>query len=153
MSLGKRIQEDLVLSMKNREETRLSTLRMLKAALQLAQVEKGKGNDLTDEEVLVVVQRLIKQRREASEQYRDHGVEDRAKQELEEACILEAYLPEQLSDGEIALLAREAAIASGAQGPRDMGKGMASLMPKVEGKAEGSRVRAAVSQLLEKNRS
>lgn len=68
MNLGTRIQEDLVLSMKNREELRLGTLRMLKAAIQLAQVEKGKSKELTEEEILAVVQRLIKQRRDASEQ-------------------------------------------------------------------------------------
>lgn len=150
MDLGKRVQEDLVQSMKSRDEKRLSTLRLLKAALQLAQVEKGKDRELSEEEVLVVVQRLIKQRREASEQYRAHGVEDRANQELEEAHILEAYLPEQLSDEEIAVMAREAAVSAKAQGPRDMGKVMGILMPKLKGKAEGGRVRSVVSRLLEK---
>lgn len=149
MDLGKRIQEDLVLSMKNREELRLGTLRMLKAALQLAQVEKGKDKELTEEEILAVVQKLIKQRREASEQYRAHGVEDRAERELEEARVLEGYMPEQLTDAEIETMAREALVSANASGPRDMGKVMGLLMPKVKGRAEGTRVREAVSRLLQ----
>jgi len=149
VDLGKRIQEDLVLSMKNREELRLGTLRMLKAALQLAQVEKGKGKELTEEEILSVVQRLIKQRREASEQYRAHGVKDRADSELEEARILEGYMPEQLTDAEIEGMAREAVTVVNAAGPRDMGKVMGLLMPKVKGRAEGGRVRETVARLLQ----
>jgi len=149
VDLGKRIQEDLVLSMKNREELRLGTLRMLKAALQLAQVEKGKDKELTEEEILAVVQKLIKQRREASEQYRAHGVKDRAERELEEARVLEGYMPEQLTDAEIETMAREALVSANASGPRDMGKVMGLLMPKVKGRAEGTRVREAVSRLLQ----
>jgi len=149
VDLGKRIQEDLVLSMKNREELRLGTLRMLKAAIQLAQVEKGKSKELTEEEILAVVQRLIKQRREASEQYLAHGVKDRSDSELEEARILEGYMPEQLTDAELEGMAREAVSAVNAAGPRDMGKVMGLLMPKVKGKAEGGRVRETVARLLQ----
>ena len=149
MDLVKRIQEDLVRSMKERDEMRLGTLRMLKAALQVAQVEKGKGNDLSDDEVLAVVQRLIKQRREASEQYRSHGVADRADQELAEAAILEGYMPEQLGDAELLSLARQAALESGAKSPRDMGKVMGFLMPRVKGRAEGNRAKAAVTEVLQ----
>lgn len=149
MDLGKRIQEDLVHSMKNRDEMRLGTLRLLKAALQLAQVEKGKDKELAEEEILAVVQRLIKQRREASEQYRAHGANERADSELDEARILEEYMPEQLGDEEIASMALEAALSVGAQGPRDMGRVMGILMPKLKGRAEGGRVKAAVSRVLE----
>jgi len=149
LDLGKRIQEDLVLSMKNREELRLGTLRMLKAAIQLAQVEKGKSKELTEEEILAVVQRLIKQRRDASEQYLAHGVKDRSDSELEEARILEGYMPEQLTDAELEGMAREAVSAVNAAGPRDMGKVMGLLMPKVKGKAEGGRVRETVARLLQ----
>lgn len=152
MDLGKRIQEDLVISMKSRDEMRLGTLRMLKAALQLAQVEKGKDKELAEEEILAVVQRLIKQRREASEQYRTHGVPDRADRELDEARILEGYMPEQLGDEELVSMALEAAIQAGAKNPRDMGRVMGILMPKVKGRAEGGRVRAAVTQILEQGR-
>lgn len=150
MELQNRIQQDLVQAMKNRDELRLGTLRMLKAALQLAQVEKGKDDPLSDGDVLAVIQRLIKQRKEASEQYRTHGAEERATRELEEARILEAYRPEQLTDLEIEAMAREIALSIGAQGPRDMGKVMGALMPKVRGKADGSRVKETVAKLLEK---
>jgi len=152
VDLEKRIQEDLVISMKSRDEMRLGTLRMLKAALQLVQVEKGKDKELAEEEILAVVQRLIKQRREASEQYRAHGVADRADRELDEARILEGYMPEQLGDEELASMALEAAIQAGAKSPRDMGRVMGILMSKVKGKAEGGRVRAAVTQILEQGR-
>ncbi len=148
MSLEMRIQEDLVHSMKARDELRLGTLRMLKAALQLAHVEKGKENQLAEEEVITVIQRLIKQRREAADQYRAHGAAERAESELDEARILEGYLPEQLDDEALTVLVNEAVSQLGAKGPRDMGKVMGVLMPKVKGRADGNRVRGIVGQVL-----
>ena len=85
-----RIQNDLVDAMKKRDDLRLSVLRMLKSAAQMAQIEKGKDIPLTDDEVLVLVRRLIKQRNEAAEMYRSGGAPDRAQTELDEIKVLVA---------------------------------------------------------------
>ena len=93
-----RIQNDLVDAMKKRDDLRLSVLRMLKSAAQMAQIEKGKDIPLTDDEVLVLVRRLIKQRNEAAEMYRSGGAPDRAQTELDEIKVLDSYQPEQLPE-------------------------------------------------------
>ncbi|MDO5563593.1 MAG: GatB/YqeY domain-containing protein [Synergistaceae bacterium] len=142
------IQNDLVAAMKRKDELTLSVLRMLKAAIQMAQIEKGKDNELTDDDVLVLVRRLIKQRHEAAEMYKSGGAEDRAQRELDEAKVLEAYQPAQLSDDDIAGKVAEIAAQVGASGPKDMGKLMGKVMAAVKGQADGNRVKAAVQSYL-----
>lgn len=146
--LAVRVQSDLVAAMKNKDELTLSVLRMLKSSIQLMQVEKGKDKELTDEDVLVLVRRLIKQRVEAAEMYKSGGADDRAERELAEAKVLEAYQPVQMSDEEIAQLVAKIAGEAGAKGPKDMGKVMGKVMAAVKGRADGSRVKAAVQQHL-----
>jgi len=146
--LVERVQSELVAAMKRRDELSLSVLRMLKSAIQLAQVEKGRDAVLTDEEVVTLVQRLVKQRQEAAEQYRAGGAADRADRELEEARFLQGYLPEQLSDEELESLTRQVAQDTGAASPKDLGKVMGRVMPLVKGRAEGNRVRAAALKVL-----
>ena len=146
--LVERVQSELVAAMKRRDELSLSVLRMLKSAIQLAQVEKGRDAVLTDEEVVTLVQRLVKQRQEAAEQYRAGGAADRADRELEEARFLQGYLPEQLSDEELESLTRRVAQDTGAASPKDLGKVMGRVMPLVKGRAEGNRVRAAALKVL-----
>jgi len=148
MALLVQIQSDLVQAMKNKEETKLAVLRMLKSAMQLAQVEKGKGGELTDEDILVLVRRLIKQRVEAAELYKNGGAEDRAAQELAEAKILEVYQPAHLGDEELEKAVAEAANSVGATGPKDMGKVMGRAMAAVKGQADGKRVQQAVMKYL-----
>ncbi|NLL36853.1 MAG: GatB/YqeY domain-containing protein [Fretibacterium sp.] len=140
MSFSSQIASDLLAAMKGREELRLSVLRMLKAELQKAQSGKGRSAELTEDESQALLRRLIKQRKEAAEQYRTCGVEVRAALELEEAAILEAYLPPQLSDEELDDLIRTAAEQLEATTPRDQGALMKALMPLVAGRAEGKRV-------------
>lgn len=146
--LAVRVQSDLVAAMKNKDELTLSVLRMLKSSIQLMQVEKGKDKELTDEDVLVLVRRLIKQRVEAAEMYKSGGADDRAERELAEAKVLEAYQPAQMSDEEIAQLVAKIVGEAGAKGPKDMGKVMGKVMAAVKGRADGSRVKAAVQQHL-----
>ena len=122
--LAGKIQSDLVVAMKNKDELKLSVLRMLKSAMQLAQVEKGKENALTDDDVLVLVRRLIKQRVEAAEMYKSGGAADRAERELAEAQVLEIYQPAQLSAEDILKIVAKVAEETGAAGPKDMGKMM-----------------------------
>ncbi|WP_278550430.1 GatB/YqeY domain-containing protein [Cloacibacillus evryensis] len=146
--LAGKIQSDLVAAMKNKDELKLSVLRMLKSAMQLAQVEKGKENALTDDDVLVLVSRLIKQRVEAAEMYKSGGAADRAERELAEAQVLEIYQPAQLSDEDILKIVAKVAEETGAAGPKDMGKMMGKTMAAVKGQADGNRVKSAVQHYL-----
>lgn len=154
MKLTEQVAADLVAAMKGRAEgkegveLRLSTLRMLKAELQKLQADKGRSYEITDEDAQGVVRRLIKQRREAAEQYRAGGAEARAEAELAEVAILEPYLPAQLDDAALDALVAEAAGECGAASPKDMGKLMKALMPKVAGRAEGARVKERASAFL-----
>ena len=146
--LAVRVQSDLVAAMKHKDELTLSVLRMLKSSIQLMQVEKGKDHELTDDDVLVLVRRLIKQRVEAAEMYKSGGANDRAERELAEAKVLEAYQPAQMSDEDVAALVAKIAAEVGAKGPKDMGKVMGKVMAAVKGQADGNRVKAAVQQHL-----
>ena len=147
-NLVTQIQNDMIAAMKSRDELKLSVLRMLKSAIQLAQIEKGKDTPLTDDDVLVLVRRLIKQRIEAAEMYKAGGVADRADSELAEAKILEVYQPAQLSDEDLAKIVAEIASQIGASGPKDMGKMMGKTMAAVKGQADGNRVKSAVQHYL-----
>ena len=148
MSLTQDIAHDLTQAMKERTEPKLSTLRMLKAELQKLQADKGKSAEITDDDVYTVIKRLIKQRKDAAEQYASGGANDRAASELAEIKILEPYLPQQLSDEKIDALISEAAKEINASSPKDMGKLMKAVMSKAKGQADGSRVKERVSAFL-----
>lgn len=144
------ITHDLTQAMKSREEPKLSTLRMLKAELQKLQADKGKSVEITDDDVHTVIRRLIKQRKDAAEQYKAGGANDRAESELSEVKILEPYLPKQLGDDEIDAMISEAAKEINASSPKDMGKLMKAVMSKTKGQADGSRVKERVTAFLNK---
>lgn len=148
MALLSQIQSDLVQAMKDKDDVKLAVLRMLKSAVQLAQVEKGKDAEFTDDDVLLIVRRLIKQRSEAAELYKSGGAADRSERELAEAKILEVYQPAQLKDEELEKLVAEAAQSAGASGLKDMGRVMGKAMAAVKGQADGNRVRQAVQKYL-----
>ena len=143
-----RIQNDLVAAMKKRDELSLSVLRMLKSAIQMAQIEKGRDLALSEDEVLVIVRRLIKQRNEAAEMYMSGGAQDRADRELEEAKVLDSYQPEQLSDEEIEKIVTDILPLVGATGLKDMGKVMGKAVAAVKGRAEGERIKKMVLKHL-----
>ncbi|MDR1740568.1 MAG: GatB/YqeY domain-containing protein [Synergistaceae bacterium] len=140
MDLPARVASDLTSAMKARDELKLSVLRMLKAEFQKARAEAGRSS-LTDEDCLAIARRLIKQRREAAEQYESGGAVDRAKRELEEITVLEGYLPAQLDDAGLDALVEQAVKSSGASSPKDVGRLMSVLMPLVAGRADGKRVK------------
>lgn len=143
------IQEDLKQAMLAKDEFKLSTLRMLKSALQYFEIQKGgAGYTATDEDVLEVVGKEIKKRRESIEMYRNGGRDELAEKEEKELQILQAYLPEQMSEDEVRKLVKEAISATGAATPQDMGKVMGALMPKVKGKADGNLVSRIVREKL-----
>lgn len=148
--LAQDIAHDLTQAMKLREEPRLSTLRMLKAELQKLQADKGRGVEITDDDVHTVIRRLIKQRKDAAEQYKAGGANDRAESELAEIAILEPYLPKQLGDDEIDAIISQAAEEIHASSPKDMGKLMKAVMSKAKGQADGSKVKERVTAFLNK---
>lgn len=143
-----RIQNDLVEAMKMRDDLRLSVLRMLKSAAQMAQIEKGKEIPLTDDEVIVLVRRLIKQRNEAAEMYKSGGAQDRAQKELDEIKVLDSYLPEQMPEEEIMKIIADISSQVGASGPKDMGKVMGKTMAELKGRADGGKVKDLVLRHL-----
>ena len=148
MLLRERIDNEMKDAARAKEARRLNTLRMLKSAMKYREIETGKT--LEDADVVAVVGTLIKQRRDSAAQYTSGGRPELARNENEEIVILEAFLPRQLTDDELAALVQEAIAASGAKGPKEMGAVMKALMPKVAGKAEGKRVSDAVKSALAK---
>jgi len=146
MTLLERIESAMRDSMRARDEQRTSTLRMAMAAVQNARIARGR--DLNDEEVVDVVARQVKQRRESIAMYRDAGREERAAAEEAEAAILTEFLPEQMSEAQIEQLAREAVAETGASGPGDMGRVMGRVAPQTKGRADGRVVSEVVRRLL-----
>ena len=149
-ALATRIAGDLVAAMKSKNELSLSVLRMLKSSMQLVVAEHNKDYELTDDEILTLVRRLIKQRKEAAEMYLKGKAQDRAERELAEAKVLEAYLPAQLSQEKIEEIVAQTAQEVGAASQKDMGRLMGAVMAKVKGQADGGAVRGAVSSYLSK---
>jgi uncharacterized protein YqeY len=146
--LKDRLHADLTASMKARDELTTATLRMVLTAIGNEEVAGKAARQLSDDEVLKVVTREAKKRREAAEAFTTGGRPDRAERELAEGAVLDAYLPVQLSDDELTALVREAVAESGASGPQAMGAVMKVIGPKVAGRAEGGRVAAAVRAAL-----
>jgi len=144
----KKIQQDFVDALKKGDTKVVDVLRMLKSSIQNKKVEKGKDASLSEDDYVVLLRRMIKQRKEAAEQYEAVGVRDRAEQERAEVSILEKYLPEQLSEEQILQLAKKIIEETGAKGISDLGKVMGKLMPHVKGKADGATVRNVVERLL-----
>ena len=146
MTLRERIQSDITAAMRSGDALRRDTLRMAESAIYNA--EKRDRRTYSDDEVVAVLAREVKTRRESVEAFRKGGREDLASKEEAEIGILSAFLPEQLSDAEIAGLVVEAIAATGAAGPRDMGKVMGWLAPHTKGRADGRLVSQAVGKAL-----
>ena len=141
-----RIRADQKTAMKAGDRVRVSTLRLLASELHNRRIELGR--DLTDDEAMEVLTRALKKRREAQEKFAEVGREDRAAAEAAEAAIIETYLPARLGESELDELIAEAIAATGAAGPRDMGKVMGHLMPLVKGRADGAEVSRKVKERL-----
>lgn len=146
MSLSDTLLDDLKTAMRSGDTTARETIRMLRSALGYAQIERG--GPLPPETEIAVVQKEVKRRREAIEQFERAGRADRAAQERAEIGVLERYLPAMMSADEIAAEAKEVIAAVGAQGPRDVGKVMNPLMARLRGRADGSEVSRVVRHLL-----
>lgn len=143
-----KLQEDIKAAMIARNEEKLSTLRMLKSAIQYAEINKGLDYKATDEDILGVIEKEVKKRREAIDLYEKGGRPELADKEKRELETLLGYLPEQMSEEEVSKLVDEAVSSTGATSMQDMGKVMGALMPKVKGKADAGMVSNLVRQRL-----
>jgi uncharacterized protein YqeY len=146
MSLQERLEAAMRDAMRARDEQRTQTLRMAMAAAHNLKIERRR--DLTDDEVVDVLTRQVKQRRESIEMYRAGGRDDRAAAEEAEAAILAEFLPEQLDETQIEALARDAIAETGAASPADLGRVMGRLSPQTRGRADGRLVSEVVRRLL-----
>ena len=145
MSLTEKLQEDMKLAMKSRDELRLSTIRLLRSSVGYARIDKG--DELTDDEVLEVLSRDAKRRREAIEAAEAGGRSDVADRERAELDIISEYLPKQLDEAEIEAIAREIAAEVGASELKDRGKLMGPLMQRIRGRADG-KLAASIAEML-----
>jgi uncharacterized protein YqeY len=147
-SLKDRLNDDLHTAMKGRDELTTSTLRMALAAVRTAEVAGAEARALSDEEVLAVLTKESKKRREAATAFADAGRTEQAAKERSEGEVLERYLPKQLTDAEVAELVAQALAAGGFTGKGQMGPAMKAAQAAVAGRAEGGRVAAEVRRQL-----
>jgi hypothetical protein len=146
MSLKTKILDDIKTAMKAGEKDKLMVLRMLSAAIKQREVDER--IEMDDAQVIAVIEKMIKQRRESIKQYTDGGREELAAKEEAEIVILEPYLPEQLDDAELDKLITAAIDSTGAREMKDMGKVMGQLKPQIQGKADMGAVSAKIKAKL-----
>ena len=146
MTLAERLNEDMKLAMKSQDKLRLSVLRMIRAAVKNQEIERKRPLD--DSELIDVLSREIKQRRDSLQDFEKAGRADLAEQVTAEIEIISAYLPKPLTEEEVTALVQQTIQETGASSKADMGKVMAALMPKVKGRADGKLVNRIVSQQL-----
>jgi uncharacterized protein YqeY len=145
VSLLERVRSDITVAMKSGERDRVGALRLVSSELQKAHKDAAAG---TEADEVAVLQRERKRRLEAAEAYREASREDLAEQEEAEAVLIEAYLPAQLSDDELHAIVGDVVAETGASSPKEMGRVMSMVMPRVQGRADGKRVSAVVKEKL-----
>ena len=138
----------MVAAMKAKDAVSLSTLRSVKAAITLAKTAEGASGELTDQDIVKIIQKLVKQRKESAQQYTDAGRPELAENELAEAAVMEVYLPKQLSEAELEAELAKIIAEVGASKPQDMGKVMGVATKRLAGLADGRAISAKVKQLL-----
>lgn len=148
--MEKRIQADMVSAMKAKEAVKLASLRAIKAAILLAKTAEGGSGEVNDQEIVKIIQKLVKQRKESAQQYIDAGRPELAENELAEVAAMEVYLPKQLSEDEVKAELEKIIAEVGASQPSDMGKVMGVATKRLAGLAEGRLISTLVKQLLAK---
>ena len=148
MPLQERLSQEMRQAMKSGDSTRLSVIRLLRASIKNKEIERGKDHPLTENDLIEVVVTAVKQRNEAIEQYSKASRIDLVKKEEAELKILQDFLPKALSQEELDAKIREAILATGASGFKDMGKVMKALIPQVLGRADTAQVSQKVKELL-----
>jgi len=146
-SLKAKIQEDIKAAMRNKEKDLLMTLRMLSAAIKQKEVDERR--DLSDADVTSIIEKMIKQRKDAAEQYKKAERAELAEKELAEIEVVKSYLPEQMSEEEVKSSVESAISSVGAQNMQDLGKVMAELKPKLQGKADMGLVSKFAKEFLQ----
>lgn len=149
MRLEKKIDKDLIVALKARDEIKVSTLRFLKAALKNYAIEK-KAKELKDQDTTSIIRKQIKQRRDAIEAYEKGNRPDLLEKEKKELEILKSYMPEELPVDELRKIISQAIEESGAKTTKEMGKVMGLVMPEVAGRAEGKVISKLVAEVLGK---
>jgi len=146
MSLAERITEDMKQAMKNKDKLRLSVIRMIRSAIKYAEIELK--TTLSDEQIIDVLTREVKQRRDSLQEFEKAGRTDLAENIKEEIEIVQDYLPKQLSEEELRVIVQEVIEQVGATAKLDMGKVMGALMPRIKGRADGKLVNQLVQEKL-----
>ncbi|MEJ2887648.1 GatB/YqeY domain-containing protein [Actinomycetospora aeridis] len=146
--LKERLRSDLTTAMKARDEVRVSTIRMTLSAINTEEVAGESHRELTDDEVVTVIGRESKKRRESAEAFDGAGRSELADRERAEQAVLTDYLPAQLSDAELTELVAAAIAETGAEGPKQMGQVMKVVQPRIAGRADGRRVSGEVKRQL-----
>lgn len=145
-ALKDRLTEDLKDAMRAKDQTRLLAIRALRASI--LEKEKSGTGPVTNDDLVAIVQKQAKQRRDSIQQYEEAGRDDLAQKERDELAIIERYLPAQLSDEDIHRVVQDIVTRTGATGMKDMGRVMGEAMSELRGQAEGNRVRVVVESLL-----
>ena len=148
MSLKEQISEDMKTAMRAKDSGRLATIRLINAAIKQKEVDER--IELNDDQVLSVIEKMIKQRKDSISQFEAGGRQDLADIEKAELIVLNAYMPAQMSEAEVQAEVTAAVAAVGAAGPQDMGKVMGVLKPKLAGRADMTAVSAMVKAALSK---
>jgi uncharacterized protein YqeY len=148
MGLKERLKSDLTEAIRARNEVRAGTIRMVLTSITNEEVSGKEARVLTDAEIITVLSREAKKRREAAEAYDSAGSKERGDRERVEGLVIAEYLPSQLSESELQEMIKAAIVETGASGPSGMGQVMKVLSPKIAGRADGSKVSAAVKAAL-----
>lgn len=148
MALEQQIQKDIMAAMKAKDQVRLNAVRSIKSAILLARTAEGASGELTDGDIVKLIQKLAKQRKEAAEQYVAAGRQELADNELAEAEVLATYLPKQLTPEEVEAKLKEIIAEVGASAPSDMGKVMGVATKRLAGHADGKTISGIVRKLL-----
>ena len=148
MALKEKLQNDLTEAMRARDEVRSSTIRMVLTAIKNEEVSGKEARELSDAEVITVLSREAKKRREAAEAFEQAGAKDRADMEKAEGVVIAEYLPVQLSESEIKEMINAAIAETGATGTQQIGLVMKSIQPKIAGRADGGVVSSLVKAAL-----
>ena len=148
--MEKRIQADMVAAMKAKEAVRLSSLRAIKAAIMLAKTAEGATGEVSDQDIVKIIQKLVKQRKESAQQYTDAGRPELAENEVAEMEAMEVYLPKQLTEAEVEAELVKIIAQVGATQPSEMGKVMGVATKRLAGLADGRVISTLVKKLLAK---
>ena len=148
MSLINQVDQDIKQAMLAKDADKLRGLRAIKSALLLARTEKGASEEITPDAEMKVLQKLVKQRKESAEIYKTQNRDDLYQVEVEELLVIEAYLPKQMSHGEVETYLKDLVVRVGATSVKDMGKVMGFANKELAGQADGRTISEVVKQLL-----